>query len=387
MRKCPIILTFVRHYLPGYKSGGPIRTIANLVEALGKEIDFRIVTSDRDATDTRPYPGLLSTGQWEQVGKAQVLYLAPGRRGLRGIAGILRDTPHDTLYLNSFFDPVFSLRPLLARRFGLAPQTRCIVAPRGEFSPGALKLKALKKRVFIGSSRALGFHSNLVWQASSEHEAEAIKRKMGTLAMDIRVAINLPAPAGSQTAPTHRQRAKGEPLRTVFLSRISPMKNLEFAFEVLRRVQSRTVFDIYGPVRDDNYWTRCKDLMARLPEHVEACYRGSIDHDRVAETLSAYDLFFLPTRGENYGHVILEALTVGTPVLIADTTPWRGLADIGVGWDLSLSRPETFAEKIEQMAHMPPAEQSEMRARVSSFARRCLTDSAAIDVNRDLFMS
>ena len=45
----------VRYYLPGYKSGGPVRTIVNLVDHLGDDIDFRIVTSDRDALEDAPY--------------------------------------------------------------------------------------------------------------------------------------------------------------------------------------------------------------------------------------------------------------------------------------------------------------------------------------------
>lgn len=140
------ILVFVRHYLPGYKHGGPVRTIANLVEALGDEFNFRIVTSDRDATETEPYPHLAGQEGWLPVGKARTLYLAPERKNLLHIAKILRETPHDVLYLNSLFDPDFTLKPLLARRLGLAPKTRCVIAPHGELSPGALGIKAPKKK-------------------------------------------------------------------------------------------------------------------------------------------------------------------------------------------------------------------------------------------------
>src|SRR5690606_13980179 len=115
----PVVLTFVHYYLPGYKSGGPIRTIANMAARLGDEIDFRIVTCDRDATETAPYPHLADEESWLDVGKAKVLYLPPSRRSLRNMSRIMRETPHDILYLNSFFDPVFTLRPLLARRLGL----------------------------------------------------------------------------------------------------------------------------------------------------------------------------------------------------------------------------------------------------------------------------
>jgi len=383
----PVVLAFLHYYLPGYKSGGPIRTIANLVDTLGDEFDFRIVTSDRDATDTEPYPELLPAGQWARVGKAEVLYLPPERKGLRAITGILRDTQHDTLYLNSFFDPVFTMRPLLARRLDLAPKRRCVIAPRGEFSPGALRLKARKKRAYLAVSRTLGLYRGLVWQASSEHEAEDIRRVMGSIAPDVRVAVDLPARADPEAIPTHPPRGEGEPLRVVFLSRISPMKNLEFAIEVLRKVQNPVTFDIYGPVREMDYWEHCQKLLAGLPPHVTASYRGGVEHDQVPSVLSRYDLFILPTRGENYGHVIYEALAVGTPVLIADTTPWRGLADSGAGWDLSLEKPEAFSERIDHMARLSPSQLSEMRARVSAFLQCYLTGSEMIEANRQLFVS
>ena len=40
------VLVFVSNYLPGYRGGGPIRTIQNMVENLGDEIEFLIVTRD-----------------------------------------------------------------------------------------------------------------------------------------------------------------------------------------------------------------------------------------------------------------------------------------------------------------------------------------------------
>ncbi len=67
---------------------------------------------------------------------------------------------------------------------------------------------------------------------------------------------------------------------------------------------------------------------------------GPLPPDRVAEALRANHLLFLPTRSENFGHVILEALAAGCPVLLSDRTPWRNLARAGVGWDLPLDRPE-----------------------------------------------
>jgi len=66
----PVILTFVGCYLPGYRGGGPIRTIANMVDRLGDEFEFRIITMDRDLGDVKPYENV-KVDSWNAVGKEQ----------------------------------------------------------------------------------------------------------------------------------------------------------------------------------------------------------------------------------------------------------------------------------------------------------------------------
>src|SRR5215813_4412202 len=60
------VLVFADYYLPGFKAGGPIRTLANIMEQLGDEFEFRIVTRDRDYGDRSPYPGIL-TNCWQAI--------------------------------------------------------------------------------------------------------------------------------------------------------------------------------------------------------------------------------------------------------------------------------------------------------------------------------
>src|SRR5690349_21182553 len=106
------VLTLSPYYLPGYKAGGPIRTLAGMVERLGDDIRFRLVTSDRDSGDEQPYGGITADA-WQPVGKAEVCYLSPSRRSLGAMQRLLRATAHEVLYVNSFFSPVFGMQPLL----------------------------------------------------------------------------------------------------------------------------------------------------------------------------------------------------------------------------------------------------------------------------------
>jgi len=385
----PLILTFVACYLPGYKHGGPIRTIANMVEHLGNELDFRIVAADRDALDTKPYPDV-SVDAWNEVGNAQVYYCSPGNRSIHSFARLMRKTPHDILYLNSFFNPIFTLRPLLARYLGIAPRQPCVIAPRGEFSAGALSIKAWKKRPYMATAGVLGLYRGLIWQASSEYEAEDIRRVLGSQARNIVIAPNMPSVMQDANLGASSDQKCGQNsncLRIVFLSWILPKKNLDFALRVLMHVKKSVIFDIYGPIGDEGYWRRCCQLIDNLPVHVNVQYHGPVPPTQVPVIMASHDLFFLPTKGENYGHVIPEALAAGTPVLIADTTPWRDLEQAGVGWNLPLNNEEKFARCIEECAGMDAASYTRWRERIRTYARERLTDAKVVEANRKLFLS
>lgn len=382
--KRPIILILLGHYLPGYKSGGPLRSIVNLVNSLSDEFDFRILCADRDFGDTEPYRGI-TPGQWGPVGRAWVYYTPPASQTLSGLARIIRETPHDLLYLNSFFSLRSTIIPLIARRFGLIPRRPLVIAPRGEFSPGAIALKRMKKRTYIALAKAIGLLSNGIWQASSEHEVADIRAVLGRSAHTIRVAMNLPAPLPS-SPHQHMSRAPGDPLRVIFLSRISPKKNLDYALRVLAWVKAPILFSIYGPAEDTAYLSECEKLAEQLPPHITVNWRGAVDPANVPRVVAEHDLFFLPTRGENYGHVIAEALGVGTPVLISDTTPWRGLGEIGVGQDLPLADPAAFVCEIERMANASPQELAVQRGHAFTYARKRQYEGVDINANRLLFM-
>jgi glycosyltransferase involved in cell wall biosynthesis len=384
--KRPVILVSLRYYLPGFKSGGPVRTIANMVDHLGDYFDFRIVNSDRDALEEIPYDNVI-VDSWNTVGKAQVCYLSPTNRSWRTLARLFFTIPYDVLYLNSFFDPVFTGQPLLARRVGLLPNKPVVIAPRGEFSPGALSIKHWKKAPYKLFASALGLYRNLIWQASSEHECEDIRRAMGTTARRIFVAPNLPPVSQGEVLKHNESSSRtGDPLRVIFLSRISPKKNLDFALRVLLKSKVPVHFDIYGPIDSEPYWRQCQALMTDAPPNVSVRYCGAVEHSQVSRILETYNLFFLPTRGENYGHVIMESLTAGTPVLIADTTLWRHLERDGVGWDLPLGDEQQFANKIHHAAQLSTEAHRIWRGRVRDYARARSEKTEAITANRQLFI-
>ena len=103
--------------------------------------------------------------------------------------------------------------------------------------------------------------------------------------------------------------------------------------------------------------------------------------------MARYDLFYLPTLGENFGHVIAEALGCGLPVLIADTTPWRNLQQQKLGWDISLSLPDQFVAAVEDCARMSAKVYDAWRRDIRAWALTNIGNNEAVEQNRQLFMN
>jgi glycosyltransferase involved in cell wall biosynthesis len=316
-----------------------------------------------------------------------VYYLKPKSLTVKCIAKLISDTPHEMLYLNSFFDPVFTIKILLGRILGLVPDTPVILAPRGELVDGPLKLKYKKKMVYIQVAKRLRFYKDLIWQASSEHEAQDIIRVMKIDPSLVHIALDLPTKAIPDVPIdiSVQSLLDSVSLRVIFLNRLTREKNLDYALRVLSKVNAKIVFDIYGPVGDQKYWNECEELIRHLPANIIVSYFGSVEPSQVVHIFSRYDLFFFPTRGENYGHVIVESLTAGTRVLISNKTPWLNLQVDGLGWDKDLDQMDSFVAIIEKMALEGGDERLRKRILVKANIMERLLDPATLEANRQLF--
>lgn len=341
------VFTIIDVYVPGYKAGGPVRTIENMVAHLGDQFEFWLMTSDRDLDGT-PYENI-TVNQWVRVGKANVFYATPDRFNMKTLRRLLLEAKPDVVYVNSFFARM-PVKYLTLRRLGLIPSFPTILAPRGEFSPSALHLKSRKKRVYIRVSKLIGLYSGLVWQASSEREANDIRQNWH-INTQIQIASNLPPPTLPQDSPIVVEKDEGE-LKLVFLSRITPMKNLLFAIQLLKNIPGKVSFSVYGPSDDPEYYCLCKNESAALPPNIEVTYYGAVPHAQVRNIFANHHFFLLPTLGENFGHAILESLHSGCPVIISDRTPWRNLSQVGAGWVLPLDKPKAWRDVVTTCINM-----------------------------------
>lgn len=380
------ILVLIPNFLPGYKMGGPLTSIINMVENLSDFFSFEILTSDRDMGDSKPYKNI-EFNNWLKKSTYSICYLSSNMFFLLRLLMKINSSKAEIIYLNSLFNPFFSIFIVFSSKIGLLKSKKIIIAPRGETYDEALDFKKEKKSTYIKLAKSMQLYKGLYWHASTEVEKQSIIKNFDIDPNLILVALNLTQKVSTNeqgnTNITTTIRNKG--LHIVFLSRVSKDKNILFTFDVLSKIKEDVVFHIYGPIEDDFIWKACKEKIDRLPENIVVEYKGTVDKDKVKKVFEQYDLMFLPTFAENFGHVIVESLSVGTPVLLSDNTPWRDLQTKGYGWDLSLKKPEQFVEAVVFMLKLSSEEKKEMKVRIQKDFNAFLNNPETLKANKRLF--
>lgn len=378
----PVVLTLNNYYDPAYKGGGAIRSISNMVQQLSGKLFFRVVTSSTDIDNSRL--DIERENEWIGVSEAAVYYISPDRISIGVLKRIFLTTYYDILYLNSFFDFRFTIIPLILRKFGFIPFKPCIVAPRGEFSAGALRLKYWKKRIFIELVRFVGLYNDVLWQASSALEEADIGNYFGKASIAIAPDLLSSQNNSARVETIFKQK---ESANLIFLSRISPKKNLAGALRALTAVRGKVQFDVFGPIEDVDYWNECMRIIQDLPNNIQVKYRGTILPEVVTETFTKYHAFLFPTFGENFGHVIAEALFAGCPVITSDQTPWSGLQGASAGWICPINSENAFALAIQSVVDIDNEEWQYIRNNSMRYIRIVGTDSNVLKQNEDLFLT
>ncbi|MBQ0892909.1 glycosyltransferase [Micromonospora sp. U56] len=356
-----VLMTY-NFFEPGFRAGGPIRSIARLVDSCSEQVSVTLVTGDRDLGEATPYPGL--SGTWIDRGRARVFYLDPRRpRHWWTLWRTVRARRFDLLYVNSLWS-TYSLVPILAARLGLLRVPRVMIAPRGEFSPAALALGARRKRIFLRWWIHVLRRGRVEWHAGSQLEADAISRVLPWA--DVTVRANQ---AGLPAEPIPPD-ASGSEARLVFVGRISPMKNVDLLLTALTLTSAPIHLDLFGPAEDAVYWSRCQQLIDALPPTVRCTYHGPLAPDLVRETFAGYDAFAMPTRGENFGHVIAESLSASCPVVCSDRTPWSDVLHDGGGVVLRDLTAPALAAELERIARLSPEQRLRARRTAGAAYRR-----------------
>lgn len=357
----PKVLIFIDWFAPGYKAGGPTTSNINIVDNLSDYIDFYVITSDMDYHATKPYENITSN-QWLSRGNCNVYYFSREALSFNNLLDVAKDAGCDIWYINGIYSRFFSIYPLLLRKL-IKPQ-KVIVAARGMLSPHALTVKSSLKSHFLACAKLLRLYNGVVFHGTNDEECQyihnVISPKQNCLAIS-----NLPRKIKVK-AKTSCKESKY--IKLVSFARVSPEKNTLFAISVLKECKQKILYDIYGQINSNEYWSKCLNEIEKLPSNITVEYKGAINPNMLEKLYDDYDALYLPSTGENFGHAILESLMFSRPVVISDRTPWRDLANMGVGYDIPLDDANVFARVLDSLALMPKDEYDIYCSRAYKFA-------------------
>lgn len=372
------ILIIMGRYLPGYKDGGPVRSIKNLVDYLGDEYNFKILTCDRDHGDENSYPNI-KVNDWNNVGKAKVYYVPPKGFKFSLIKKLSNEV--DSIYCCGCFND-YAINTLILKRLKQI-KIPVVIAAMGLFSPMEFKLKYKKKKLFTTVFNALGMFKDIYWSATSEMEVNEIKKQI-KVKDNFFIAEDFPRKVDE--SPIIKDKEVGK-LKVVWISRIAPKKNLNGAIQILQKVKGDIEFTIYGPKHVSEYWEECKEELNKLHSNVKWSWKGNIDSESVVENLKEHHVFLFPTLGENYGHVIQEALSAGCPVILSNQTPWISLEKEDVGFICKLEDKEKFIEAINFYLNLNESEFNEISNKALNYVIKSSENKVKNSGYRNIFNS
>lgn len=332
-----VFITY-EYFLPAYKAGGPIQSLNNMVQCFAGQpgYEFYIYCSDKDLDGS-----ILNVKRDEWVSflpNTKVYYRSEENK--EKFRDILNTVKPDVLFVNGLFSKQYSIIPLQTKT-----KAQKILSVRGMLHPGALSQKSFKKKLFLAGLKFTGVHKRIIFHATADEEAAFIKKTFGNRVKTLVVA-NLPK---AITAPKPLAKQPGM-LQLVSVALISPMKNILLVLNALKQCRNHIAYDIYGPVKDEAYWEECQATIGSLPSNVKVNYKGPVPPEQVTASLNNYHAFILPSKSENFGHAIYEALASGKPVITSHYTPWNGLATSNAGYNVSVEDVNEMSIAIDALA-------------------------------------
>lgn len=373
-------MVFCDFYLPGFKSGGGTWTVVHLVERFSDRYEFFIVTRNYDSKGDRETYTTVNTDEWNQVGDARVFYFSPENLTRKVFARLVDEVRPDAYFLNSAFSmPVVTF--LSARQKKMVVEKPVILAPCGEMAAASLKVKRVKKTLFLWYAKALRLYKNVIWKATTETEKREIVSVVGS-DIELLIASDL---APKSILPDYSQslkprKEKGS-VSFAFVLRVVRIKNVEFFLKRLKEIKNGSVtFDLIGPLEDQGYWQEISPLIDELPGNIKVNVVGALPHSEALQRVCDSHFFVSPTLSENFGYVFLEATAAGSPLLISDRTTWNDIEENNAGWTVPLEEPERWVERINYCLDMEDSEYQAMSRSAREYSEKWLANP---EIERD----
>jgi glycosyltransferase involved in cell wall biosynthesis len=348
------------------ESGGPSRSVPALCEALVKARTYvELVCLDRGAAFSKPitcgsYPitfvhcrsRLERRLQWSTRFKGILR-----ERCHKGGISILHDTG---MWLTTNHSAASVSRELRLPR---------IVSARGMLTPWAMRFRGFKKWIAwivyqrVDLQHAAVLHATCL-QEALDLKALGFKQPIAVIPN----GVSLPPSFEDRKTANIERRANDPFLRfnrkkgirqVLFLSRIHPKKGLLDLVEAWQHVKTSGWQVLVAGGDESGHMAVVKEQVTRQGSQDSFEFIGQVADGKKWELYLNADLFVLPSRSENFGLVIAEALSCGLPVITTQATPWEELRHRRCGWWVELGG-GALAEALNTAMRLSDAERRAM---------------------------
>jgi glycosyltransferase involved in cell wall biosynthesis len=364
------------HVIPAVapRYGGPSAAVLPMCAALARlpSVSVEIAATDADGTAGRLAAADLPAGDvpvrlfrrdWSERWKYS-----------RGLAAWLRRHAgdYDVLHVHAVWSHATAAACRAARRAGVP----VLLRPCGMLSDYSRRRSAWRKALY--------------WRLVERPNLAAVRRFHATSAAEgrelERLGLNLPAeviPLGvdpqawSQPRDPHALRercgpAAGDRPVLLFLSRLHPKKGLaDLLLPALARLRSGAFLAIAGgpDEHEPHHADEVRATIERLGLAGRVALLGAVPPAERWALLDGATAFVLPSRSENFGVVVAEAMARGVPVVVSDAVQsCEHVAAAGAGRVVPL-KVEALADALDALMTAPGSHQ-EMGRRGQDYARR-----------------
>ena len=226
---------------------------------------------------------------------------------------------------------------------------KVLLSPRGEFFPNAIDSLKKKKIIFIYKA----FQKIIIFHATSSEEHNHI----GKMFPRSRIVLQ-----PNFVLLSEQKKNKVKSKNIVFLGIIYGVKKIE---NLIEAVSISEIFKESGsklliagkPLveRDFNYKLKLDNFIEELNLEDRVEFIGEVFGKDKEEFLNNAYLLVLPSESENFGNVVVEALSQSTPVIASKGTPWKILQETNSGWWVD-NNPISLAETIDDALSMSAEE-------------------------------
>ncbi len=220
---------------------------------------------------------------------------------------------------------------------------KVVISPRGSLSKEALKISSLKKKIFnFLSNHKKALENCDAFHATSKKEKNEIRE----LGFKQPIAI---IPNGVDIPFEKKNSFRMKDSRNfLYLGRIHPIKGLETLIYSWVKMEKNTdcKLEICGYYNDKKYYNHLKKVVKGLGLKNISFTKPVSGKEKIKKFISS-DIFILPSKSENFGIVIAEAMSLGLPVITTNNTPWNSLKENNLGWYVDLNEKKLYKSMME----------------------------------------